>query len=266
MLFFLFFHGLKAYGNLGLKFILSIVMIYVAFQPKTIKDTIKKLLVFYLTSFAFGGCALALLYFLKPEDIFARNGILIGTYPVKVAILGGLIGFCLIVITFKVVKSKIQKKDMFCKVIILFKEKQTEVTAMIDTGNLLRDPITKMSVIVVEKNSLADLVPEAILNHIQELIGGEAINLEASETEYLSKFRIIPFSSVGKQHGLLIGFKADNIKIQYNENEQNLNNVIVGIYDKELSKSHQYTALIGLGLLDGEEIENESYRDIKVKY
>ena len=86
------------YANFIVKVILSIVMVYIAFYPKNFKGLLKELIVFYLVSFALGGCAFALLYIVRPQDIFIKNGVYIGTYPLKIALLGGIVGF---VITFQ---------------------------------------------------------------------------------------------------------------------------------------------------------------------
>ncbi|MBQ6992694.1 MAG: sigma-E processing peptidase SpoIIGA [Clostridia bacterium] len=61
---------LEIFTNTILKIILSIVMIYIAFTPKNTKLLFKQLLIFYLTSFTFGGVAFALLYFISPENIY----------------------------------------------------------------------------------------------------------------------------------------------------------------------------------------------------
>lgn len=76
------------YVTIIAKILLSIVMIYIAFGSKNAKKTFKALVIFYLTSFAFGGCAFAILYYIKPENILYKNGKLMGTYPMKIAILG----------------------------------------------------------------------------------------------------------------------------------------------------------------------------------
>ena len=68
---------------------------------------------FYLTSFLFGGTAFALLYFIKPQNILIRNGVYVGTYPIKIALLGGMVGFSIITISFKIVKNRISKKFSF---------------------------------------------------------------------------------------------------------------------------------------------------------
>ena len=151
---------------------------------------------------------------------------------------------------------------MHCKIKININSKYTYINAIIDTGNFLREPITKMPVIVVEKNVLINIVPNYILDNTDKIINGENIDLE----EYASKIRIIPFTSLGKENGLLLGIKADDITIQLEENTININNVIIGIYNGYLSKSEKYNALIGLDLLDNRKggINNEYIRNIEI--
>ncbi len=60
---------LQIYSNTILKIILSISMVYIAFNSKNLKTFIKQLIIFYLTSFTFGGVAFALLYFVSPQNI-----------------------------------------------------------------------------------------------------------------------------------------------------------------------------------------------------
>ena len=57
---------LPIYSHIIAKFILSIAMVYIAFEAPNIKKFIKDLLTFYLVSFIFGGCTFALIYFIKP--------------------------------------------------------------------------------------------------------------------------------------------------------------------------------------------------------
>ena len=97
--------ALEIYSNFILKIMLSITMVYIAFNAKTLKIFLKQLVIFYLTSFTFGGVAFALLYFINTEKIF-RNGVLIGAYPIKIAIAGGFIGFIIITTAFKNIKGK----------------------------------------------------------------------------------------------------------------------------------------------------------------
>ena len=159
----------------------------------------------------------------------------------------GVIGFLIINIAFKLVKSKLNAEDIFCNLKVFNNGKEQKVRAMIDTGNLLKDPITNSPVIIVEKNSLKNILPEEILENTGKIINGE---YEFSEEylKYASKFRVLPFSSLGKQNGMLLGFKVDKIEAEINDEEIMRDDVIIGIYDKKLSNKGNYESLIGLNL------------------
>lgn len=250
---------LEIYSNIFFKIILSIVMVYLAFKPSTTKQLIKELVIFYLISFVFGGCAFALLYFIKPQNILIRNGSYVGTYPIKIAILGGIVGFTIMVIALKFIKSKFSKKDIYCKITIWFGENNVTTTAIIDTGNMLKDPITAIPVIIVEKEILKDILPNSILNNLKKIIGGDVPKevYEDENLEYMTKFRVIPFTSIGKENGMLLGFKADKVTINQDENIETISKVIVGIYDYQLNKKKEYSALIGFDILEGS--DNNEY-------
>lgn len=144
---------------------------------------------------------------------------------------------------------------MFCKITIFLNETNVETTALIDTGNMLKEPISNMPVIIVQKDILHGVIQNEILDNLQKIIGGdiEACLYNQIDSEYMSKFRVIPFSSIGKQNGMLLGLKADKVIIDFDENEKNYEKVIIGIYDKELSKRKNYFALVGLDLIERSE-------------
>lgn len=238
---------LEIYASQLLKIILSIVIVYIAFNPQTMKKMWKDLLLFYLTSFVFGGAAFALIYIVKPQDILMKNGLFLGTYPLKTILLGAILAFIVIVTAFTVVKSKITKKDMFTKIAFELNGKEVETIAMIDTGNLLKEPITNTPVVVVEHTLLYDCLPKEILNHLDELLGGDFSSIpEEIKEEYIVKLKCIPFSSLGKQNGMLLGIRVDAITIKSDEGEKKKENVILGLYNKSLTKRGEYRALIGL--------------------
>lgn len=249
---------LEIYSNIIMKLILSAVMVYIAYKPKNTKLLAKQIIIFYLISFVFGGSAFALLYFVKPQEVLMKNGMYIGTYPLKIALLGGIVGFTITVIAFKLVKNRLSKSDMFCKIKIFIEGKSVETNAMIDTGNMLKDPITRMPVIIVEKDILYKIIPNKILDNLEKIIGGDVPSeiYEEECVEYISKFKVIPFTSLGRQNGLLLGIKASKVITEIDENEQQLKNIIIGIYDKKLSKKDKYSALLGLDILEGSE-QNE---------
>lgn len=86
---------------------------------------------------------------------------------------------------------------MLCDLEIFYNGKLERVKTMIDTGNLLQDPITNEDVIIVEKDSLKNLVSKDILDNIDNIVSGKWLN---STSIYEYKFKIIPFSSLGKEN------------------------------------------------------------------
>ena len=172
-----------------------------------------------------------------------------------------MFGFIIITTAFKNIKGKLTKKDMFCNIKININSNTVYTKAIIDTGNFLKEPLTKIPVAVVEKDILKGVIPEEILNNLSNIIEGKEIALG----EYLSKIRLIPFMSLGKENGMLIGIKADGLAINTQDDVLFIKNIIIGIYDGNLSKTGKYKALIGLELLENKGgNKDEHIRTIKI--
>ncbi len=236
------------YSNIILKTILSIIIVYVAFYPQNAKKMCKQIVLFYVTTFTFGGIATYLIYVLKPQNIIIKNGMYVGTYVLKVIFIGAIVGTIILAIAFKMTKNKLTKKDMICKVKIKLNGKEETVEAMVDTGNMLKEPITGTPVVVVERTSLYELLPKEILNNTESILGGDFEKIpEEIKNEYVPKLKLIPFASLGKQNGMLVGIKPEKIEV-INEQTEEEKNAIIGIYNKSLTKRGEYKALIGIDL------------------
>ena len=245
---------LQIYSSFILKIILSVIIVYIAYNPKNIKGMLKELVVFYLVSFALGGCAFALLYIVRPQDIFMKDGVYIGTYPLKIALLGGITGFIITYIAFKAVKTRISKNEIIYKAAVKLDEKEITINVMLDTGNMLKDPISNSPVVLVEKSKLYDILPNNLLENTKNILGGEWNEEEYNLNTYRTKLRIIPFTSVGKQNGMMVGIKADEIKIITDVDEIINKNAIICVYEKTFSKTGKYSGLIGIDMLEGKEL------------
>ena len=150
----------------------------------------------------------------------------------------------------KIIKSKITTKDMYCKIKMKINEKQIETNAMIDTGNLVKEPITNTPVVIVESSLLEGIIPKEILNNLENILCGNLNNIpQEIQEEYFTRLRCIPFSSLGKENGMLVGIKIPEIMVQKEDEEKKTNNIILGIYDKNLTKRGEYKALVGVELI-----------------
>lgn len=238
---------LEIYSNIVLKILLSVIIVYIAYNPQTVKKLWKTLVMFYLVSFVFGGVAFSLIYIIKPQDIIMKNGLFLGTYPLKTIILGAIVAFAIIIIAVKIIRKKFTTKDMICDIEIILNNKKINTKALIDTGNMLKEPITNIPVVVVEKILLYECIPKEILNNINQIIGGDLEKIpQQIQSQYISKLKLIPFSSLGKQNGMLLGIKVQQIKIIKESEEITKENIIVGIYQQSLTKNREYQALMGM--------------------
>ena len=238
---------LEIYSNIVLKILLSVIIVYIAYNPQTVKKLWKTLVMFYLVSFVFGGVAFSLIYIIKPQDIIMKNGLFLGTYPLKTIILGAIVAFAIIIIAVKIIRKKFTTKDMICDIEIMLNNKKINTKALIDTGNMLKEPITNTPVVVVEKILLYECIPKEILNNINQIIGGDLEKIpQQIQSQYISKLKLIPFSSLGKQNGMLLGIKVQQIKIIKESEEITKENIIVGIYQQSLTKNGEYQALMGM--------------------
>lgn len=239
----------KIYESIITKIILSVIMVYIAFNPQNIKKLCKQILIFYLTSFIFGGVALYLIYFIKPQNVLIKNGLFAGKYVLKVILFGAIVAFVIIKLSIKIIKTKIQPKDMYCKVKLKINGKEIQTTAMIDTGNLVREPITNIPVIIVESSLMYDILPKEIINNLENILGGNLNDIpEEIRNIYIPKLRWIPYKSLGKENGMLLGIKIDGMEVEKEEIHK-VQNVIVGIYDKSLTKRGEYRALVGIDMI-----------------
>lgn len=239
----------KIYESIITKIILSVIMVYIAFNPQNIKKLCKQILILYLTSFIFGGVALYLIYFIKPQNVLIKNGLFAGKYVLKVILFGAIVAFIIIKLSIKIIKTKIQPKDMYCKVKLKINGKEIQTTAMIDTGNLVREPITNIPVIIVESSLMYDILPKEIINNLENILGGNLDDIpEEIRDIYIPKLRWIPYKSLGKENGMLLGIKIDGMEVEKEEIHK-VQNVIVGIYDKSLTKRGEYRALVGIDMI-----------------
>ena len=161
-------------------------------------------------------------------------------------LIGGLIGFFIIIISFKTIKNKLSKKDMLCNISIVFEAGKVDLNAIIDTGNFLKEPLTGKPVIIVEKDVLKTVIPANILENLEDIINGN----KNINNMYMSKIRLIPFSALGTESGLLLGIKPENFYINYQGKILENKNIIVGIYNKKISRNNKYNALVGLDIIN----------------
>lgn len=250
----LIFPSLEFLLSISMKIFLSLMMIIVTFFPNKIKDFVKVLGYFYIVSFMIGGGAFGLFYFIDINSVFSNelfvfNQILV---PWWILFISVIFVYILIKVSWVIVHKKLLKEKELVPLTIFYEDKFLVVKALIDTGNDLKDPFSKNPVIVVEYKAVKNILSKELQNIINYGLKGnlqEAIN-NLTKYSFSSRFRVIPFTSIGCSEGLMIGFRPDKIKVETIENKIVVKQAIIGVYDSELSKDGEYNALLHPELLN----------------
>lgn len=247
------------------KIAMAILLVKISFGSGGIKNIFKESLVFLMVSFIYAGCALGFIYFAKPKIIYIVNGVIIGGEYIFELVLGSaIISFVLIKVSMKLVKLKqrFSKDDMICRINIINDDKEVKLNALLDTGNLLSDPVTGEPVVIVEFNKIKNLFSKTVINKFEYMMGGGK-NYESDD--YDTNVRIIPYVSVGNSTGVMFSCKVDCVKVEYHGEINVINNVLIGFSRDALTKNNKYSALIGLKILERENDGYEPNTDIKNK-
>ena len=134
---------------------------------------------------------------------------------------------------------------------VTLNNKKIKTKALIDTGNLLKEPITNLPVVVMEHTLLYDVMPKDILNNTERILGGDFSEIQENiKDEYSLKLKVIPFSSLGKQNGMLLGIKGEDLTVYLKDEIKIIDKVIIGIYNKSLTKRGEYRSLLGLEAIE----------------
>lgn len=244
--------GLKFLFTALAKIVLGMIIVAVTFNPKKLAAFFKTLAIFFISTFIFAGAGFALLYMNKSGG-FVKNGvfIILGDSKWFQLLLAVILVGIIVRIFWEMYQDRVLREKLLIPLKIAFESRIINLAALVDTGNSLHDPLTNLPVIVVEFKAIKDLLPLEIQRIFEEAKENDlnCVTSIVSKSTWFSRFRLIPFTSLGKENGMLIGFKPDYIEIGESDEKKGVSDVIVGIYNRALSRDDHYRALLGPDLI-----------------
>lgn len=221
--------GLSFLGNLWWSLPMAGGMCRVAFGPG--RGLIRRSVVLALLGAAFSGVVLVLTELMSaPAALVARRVY----YPVSFGTLVLTAGGALGVMKWGLGRLTHQGGDIV-PVRITLGGRAVELTALRDTGNCLRDPVSGCPVLVADGAVLKRLLPEASITP-------EAL---ARPGELLCRIpmahpRLIPYRTVGVARGLLLAIRPERLEVKGKEEE-----MLVAFSPVPVSDGGGYQALLG---------------------
>ncbi len=251
----IFLNGLQPYLNIMASVVVLMLGVVAAFRPDGLKEFAKIIGFAYISAFAIGGIGMALFYFVNMGDILGNMlSVSIKGFSLKI-LLASTCGFYIVFkLSYNWYKHCVIQKQVFYPVKVFYKDSNVGFTALLDTGNTLNDPVSQTPVIVAEYGAVQSFLPEGLksaFQHQQETDLPAILAYLHEDASFCGRIRMIPFASLGKAHGLLLGFRPDKVEIQKEGNTVTLQNVIVGIYNHRLSGDGVYQGLLNPVLING---------------
>lgn len=229
------FKPIAGFWGMVSKTIVSIFMVAIAFRPTKKCEFVSSLLLFYLVSILFGGCALFV------SMAFSQTQIKQGIWQLKAslpAILGSaLIAYILWKTGVKILQKKEKQKQYELE--LWFRGRYLKCKAFLDTGNGLKDPITKEPVVILEEQSFCNLFNVPAHSLWEKM-------LASSKTDY--PLQIIPYQAVGKKDGMLFAIRTDHLYLP--ELELSKDSMLIAMQEGVFCKRGEYQALIGPEILE----------------
>lgn len=244
--FIIFFPSLHFLFSFLMKIACSMLIIIICFTPYHFKDFFRLMGIFYLITLIFGGAGFALFYFTSFNGIISNGIFYMTNISIKNIFISCGVGYMLIQFCWGYIQKQLTKEKILMDISIEINGEKVELKGIVDTGNSLVDPISKYPVIIVEYNAIKSLLPleikDVLLNN--QILNFDQIITHLSSSSWITRFRIIPYQALGTENGMLIGFKPDNVLIYDDKQHKDIKEIIIAIYNKNLSKTGDYRALL----------------------
>lgn len=191
---------------------ISYCMVRITFSLKKWKMVVRGTSYLYFFTFLLGG----VMQWFQKKISFMRE---MKLQWFGIAVLGY---FAVLIVVWEMNKRKSRQENTYRDVYLKINDKEIKLLGLIDTGNGLIEPISGKPVSVISKRVIE-----------QEKITFSEENL-----------RVIPYHSIGKGKGYLIGHEIDEMIICTEERDVVVKNAILGISEEEISSRNSYEMIL----------------------
>lgn len=227
------------------KFSVSVLMIMIAFDSKGVLVNIRVILCFYITSLIMVGIITSLYYL--TYNRLTVNAIVISLF----------LGYLVLHFFFREVKARSEKSHYMRTVTINLGSSIKTINAFIDTGNELTDPLTGKSVIVVNIESIRNILGEELYRNILNFYNNKLSNYENLLLENNNyNLKIIRYNTISSKGEMLVCLTPDEIVIKGKESYVITSDAVIGVYPNKISQKEDYDALLFNKILEWEMEQN----------
>lgn len=239
------------------KFACSVLMVLAVFGYKRWRYFLKGLMTLYLATFLLGGSLIGIHYFIQYDRVLTEKVLV-----ASVQGFGDPISWLFVLIGFPIVwhfsKKNIEslemtkiKYDQIVTVTVTINGEIFVYQGLIDSGNQLYDPLSKMPVMFISIREQYDDLPSPIktlVTDYEKIIMGHV----EIPPEWENRIRVVPYSVVGQERQLIAAVKPDRIQIKKDDEEYICEKGLISFTMQQLSPEDEFQCIVHPKMLTGQ--------------
>jgi stage II sporulation protein GA (sporulation sigma-E factor processing peptidase) len=231
--------------------IAAVLMLLIAFGRLKITDLIKQVITLYLLTYFVGGLVNSMyyhtnlrLYLLNLGNSISYSNV---SWKFVITVILLLIPAVLLLLWLKRWYQSNERETY--EVELILENRMIHTRGLMDSGNCLYDPIFRRPIMVVESSLLEELLSEEFHNDFEnakKYLEGNNLNTDQWDigNEHALRLRFIPYQSIGKSQGMMLGLLLDKILIHTGKETICNEKVTAAICDNHLSTKDDYHVIL----------------------
>lgn len=229
---------LPSLAEFALRIASTVLIVLGAFGYKNFSSFLRSFFTFFAVSFAFGGIMLVLWVTVAPIGMIYNNGAVYFDIDLAVLAVSTVVSFAVVSLIAHFTARR-APKDSVALVKIVYKGKETKLTALIDTGNSLIETFSGFPVVLGEAESLGKIIPDAV----RDFLNGEDVSSS-------SEMRLVVHKTVSGT-GVLPVFRPDYIEVKSVSHSIKTSEVYVAVTKNNLARG-EYEMILNPALFEEE--------------
>ncbi len=231
----------------GIMLTAACAMGIIVFSIRGVKKLCRFLLLFYASAFFLGG-AVTTIYYHTRLGYYLRKAAKGDLYAQMLAGILALIVLASCVfgkVAAASLRQRKKERELYYEILLSHNGKKKKASALLDTGNHLKEPVSRKPVILMDMACAQELLDKSTEDAVREFYKTGTLR-EAGEG-----IRMIPYHSVGKSHGLLAAIFLAQVQVKIEDETMVFSNVCTAITEEPVSATEEYQVILNIELLSG---------------
>ncbi len=197
--------------------------------------------IFVALTCAFGGGVVAIGLMGGQGLALGGTGVFYSSLDLKMVLLSAAVCYVVLTLVFQRVGRHTVLSGELLPAKLTLGGRTAELTALVDTGNTLTDPVSGRPVMVAEGDSLGPLFPGEHRPGPGDLRDPTGAMTRLGTGEWRGRFRLLPYRAVGVDRGLLLALRVDRVVLGGVDRGP----LLVALSPTPVSDGGGYRALVG---------------------